>query len=70
MIALTLVYLPANPVFKTWCFIISVEVYTMFLLVVKPYDCRKQHKDELFNLGCVWVIVIHLLWFTDFVPNP
>lgn len=38
LIALTLVYLPGNPVFKSWCFILSVEAYTIFILEVKPYE--------------------------------
>jgi hypothetical protein len=61
--------MPGNPVGKCFCFIISVEVYTCYLLVVKPYKTPEENKDEIFNLGCVWLIVIHLLWFTDFVPE-
>jgi len=61
--------LPENPVFKTWCFIISIEVYTCYILVVKPYADRKQQKDEMFNLYCVIIIVVHLLYFTNFVTN-
>lgn len=69
LIAGALVLLPGNPVLKTWCFIISIEVYTTYVVVAKPYADRQQQKDETFNLYCVIIIVTHLLWFTDFVPN-
>jgi len=56
-------------VFKTWCFIISIEAYTCFILVIKPHLTPEDNNAELFNLFCVLAIVVHLLWFTDFVPE-
>lgn len=67
LIALTLVFLPGNPVFKSWCFIFSVLVYSTYIIIVSPYNTPEQNKDERFNLLCVYFICIHLLFFTDFV---
>jgi len=69
LIACALVFIPRNPVFKTWCFIISIEVYTCYILVVRPHLTPADNNAELFNLFFVIAIVVHLLWFTDFVPE-
>jgi len=69
LIAGTLVFLPRAATFKCWCFILSCEAYTMFVTVVKPYPTPEEHKAEMFNLVCVVIILYHMLWFTEFVPD-
>merc|ERR1711957_1092026 len=40
-----------------------------YILEVKPHLTPEDNNAELFNLFFVIAVVVHLLWFTDFVPD-
>jgi hypothetical protein len=69
LIAFGLTMMDGAVVFKVWCFILSCEGYTLYVVNYKPYSDPDQQRSELFNLVCVIVICIHLLWFTEFVVD-
>ena len=70
LISICCVYLINYPVFQIQLYIALSLTNVIFIILAKPYEGMRANYTEVFNELTILGVSIHLLVFTDFVPDP